>query len=588
MSASRKLTSSVLGLLAILLSANAASAFPGFIAGKKETPRVHSSQVAIMKRGTTTVVSVMPDYQGSLEPFAVVLVLPPDATQERVVTLKREFMDRLDSISAPRFHEYWEQDPCDPGPVEQEWERNLKVQGSGFLGAGGPVGGEKKVAKELFLDVTAKQKEGEYTITVLPDGESPINWLKGKGYTPPAGAEAAVAPYLGAKMRFAVAEVDTKKIELIGGDRAQLSPIRFYTEQPYDTVPVKVGMVNAPPGEKQELLVYTIDPEQRYEAKNYANMFPPTNIEIEFAAKERMGEFYNNLHDIIQQKQPKTFLVEYAWNNEGCGKPCATEPLQIHELLSLGADVFELTVPDEIKNPEPPPLTKEEEEAQKVELKELKPKERQERKKVAEQERKTVAARKALIERHKYTLTRLHYRYDGSNLPEDPKFGPAGHVEGGVVNPKGKAKEAPQEVKPAAKSMLQTRYNNFHVWKPVIKCDAPERFRWGKSPPDYRGLRKTWITDDLSRKSRTQIKAAEVTITPVPSLGLKGVKATGDAVMPGDVKDAGADGGAEAANAKASGCGCRTPGSGRATEPAISAGFLLLALALLRGSRRAR
>ncbi len=585
MPASRKLTSSVLGLFATLLSANVAFAFPGFIAGKKETPRVYSSQVAIMKRGTTTVVSVMPDYQGSLEPFAVVLVLPPDATQERVVTLKREFMDRLDSISAPRFHEYWEQDPCDPGPVEQEWERNLKVTGSGFLGGGAPVGGEKKVAKELFLDVTAKQKEGEYTITVLPDGESPINWLKGKGYTPPAGAEAAVAPYLGAKMRFAVAEVDTKKIELIGGDRAQLSPIRFYTEQPYDALPVKLGIVNAPPGEKQELLVYTIDPEQRYEAKNYANMFPPTNIEIEFAAKERMGEFYNNLHDIIQQKQPKTFLVEYAWNNEGCGKPCATEPLQIHELLSLGADVFELSVPDEIKNPEPPPLTKEEEEAQKAEFKELKPKERQERKKVAEQERKTVLARKALIERHKYTLTRLHYRYDGSNLPEDPKFGPAGHVEGGVVNPKGKTKEAPQEVKPAAKSMLQTRYNNFHVWKPVIKCDAPERFRWGKSPPDYRGLRKTWITDDLARKSRTQIKAAEVTITPVPSLGLKGVKATGDAVMPGDAKDAGADGGAEAAAAK-SGCGCRMPG--RTPESGISAGFLLLALGLLRGRRRAR
>src|SRR5688572_1992778 len=208
MFAPRPLWSSVLGLLGTLLVSSAASAFPGFIAAKKETPRIHSSQIAIMKRGTTTVVTAMPDYQGSLEPFAVVLVLPPDATQERVVTLKREFIDRLDSISAPRFHEFWEQDPCDPGPPEQEWERNLKVQGSGFLGGGPVSGGEKKVAKELFLDVTAKQKEGEYKITVLGEGESPIGWLTGKGYTPPAGAEAAVAPYLAAKARFAVAEVD--------------------------------------------------------------------------------------------------------------------------------------------------------------------------------------------------------------------------------------------------------------------------------------------------------------------------------------------------------------------------------------------
>src|SRR5262245_61942896 len=114
MSVSRKVASSALGLLATLLSANAASAFPGFIAGKKETPRVHSSQVAIMKRGTTTAVSVMPDYEGSLEPFVVVLALPSDVTQDRVITLKREFMDRLDSLTAPRFHEFWEQDPCDP------------------------------------------------------------------------------------------------------------------------------------------------------------------------------------------------------------------------------------------------------------------------------------------------------------------------------------------------------------------------------------------------------------------------------------------------------------------------------------------
>ncbi|HVJ14580.1 MAG TPA: DUF2330 domain-containing protein, partial [Polyangiaceae bacterium] len=522
MIAFRKPRASLLGLFATLLVSSAASAFPGFIAGKKETPRVHSSQVAIMKRDATTVVSVMPDYEGSLEPFAVVLAVPADAGQDHVITLKREFIDRLDSISAPRFHEYWEQDPCDPGPVEQEWERNLKVQGGGFLGGGAISGGEKKVAKELFIDVTAKQKEGEYTITVLGEGESPVPWLKGKGYTPPAGVEAAIAPYLAAKMRFAVAEVDTKRIELIGGDRAQLSPIRFYTEQPYDTLPVKIGMVNAAPNEKQELLVYTIDPEQQYEAKNYANMFPPTNIEIDFAAKERMGEFYNNLHDIIQQKHPKTFLIEYAWNNEGCGKPCATEPPLISELLSLGADVFEKSVPEEERNPEPPALTKEEEDAEKAMLKELKPKERKERKKVIDEERKTVAARKALIERHKYTLTRIHYRYDASNLPEDPKFGPGTHVEGGVALPKGPKKEASTEVKPAAKSQLQTRYNNFHPWKPVIHCQSPERSRWGKSPPDYRGLRKTWITDDLARKSRTQIKAAEVVITPLPDLGLKG------------------------------------------------------------------
>ena len=58
----------------------------------------------------------MPDYEGPLEGFAMVLLVPADVTVDKVTTLKRDFVDRLDSLSAPRFHEYWEQDPCDPGP----------------------------------------------------------------------------------------------------------------------------------------------------------------------------------------------------------------------------------------------------------------------------------------------------------------------------------------------------------------------------------------------------------------------------------------------------------------------------------------
>ncbi len=586
MSVLRKSRSAWLALVATLFVGAPAAAFPGFIAAKKETPRVHSSSVALMKKGNTTVVSVMPDYQGELEPFAVVLVVPPDVTADHVITLKREFVDRLDQISAPRFHEFWEQDPCDPGPVEQEWERNLKVSGGGFLGGGPVSGGEKKLAKELFLDVTAKQKEGEYTFTVLGEGESPAGFLKGKGYTLPEGADAAIAPYVAAKQRFVVAEVDTKRIELIGGDRAQLSPIRFFTEQPYDTIPSRLGIVNAPPGVEQELLVFTLDPSERFGAKNYKDMFAPTNVEVDFAVKERMGEFYASLHDIILQKNPKTFLVEYAWPHDGCGKPCATEPLMISELLSLGADIFERAVPDEEKHPPVPPLSKEEEAAEKAMLKELKPKERKDKERALKEERKTVVERKALVERHKYILTRLHYRYSGATLPEDPKFGPAPGAEGGTALPKGAKREATMDVKTGGENKLQTRYNNFHPWKPVIQCQSPDRFRWGKSPPDYRGLRKTWVVEDLARKNRKQIKATETIMTPLPALGITG------AVAKEEAKDAGADGSLDTAAAPeaAKSCGCRVPGGGATAGSPLALAFLipgLLAVFRRRGRAEA-
>lgn len=581
MNAAKTSLSALLGLCLSLAAAAPARAFPGFLASKKSTDiKVHSTQLVVMKKGNATAVSVMPDYEGPLEPFAMVLVVPGDVSAERVTTLKREYVDRVDSISAPRFHEYWEQDPCDQGPVEQEWERNMKADSAGaFLGGGEMPQGTQKVAKELSLDVQAKQKEGEYSFTLIGKDDPIESWLKSKGYTSPPGANQAVAPYLQAGMRLVVAQVDPNRVELVGGDRAQLSPIRFWTDQPYDTIPDRVGLLNAP--DKQELIVYVLDPEQRYEAKNYKNLYPPTNIEVDFAVKERIGEFYAALQDIIAQKSPGSFLLEYAWSGEGCGQPCATEPLMISELLSLGGDVFEQSVSKEDKNPKPPELTKEEKEAFKEATKDLKPKERNAKEKLDKEDRQTVASRQALVARHKYVVSRMHYRYDQKSLPTDPKIGPAsGPIEGGVATPKGPKGEANTDVKAASANKFQVRYNNFHPWVPVIQCQNPERYRWGKAPRDYRGLRKTWIAEDLTRKSRTQVKPAETVRTPIPSLGL-GLRPAPSASA---AADAGADAGADAA-AKASGkCGCSVPGA-PAQSGLLSALVALSALALARRRR---
>lgn len=558
MKAARFSLSALLAACLSLLAAVPAQAFPGFLAAKTSTDlKINSTQVVLMKKGNVTAVTVMSDYEGPLEPFAMVLVVPGDVTSERVTTLKREYVDRVDAISAPRFHEYWEQDPCDPGPVEQEWQRNMKADSSGaFLGGGDMPQSTQKVAKELSLDVQAKQKEGEYTFTLLGKDESAAAWLKSKGYKAPEGADQALAPYLQAGMRVVVAQVDSNRIELVGGDRAQLSPIRFWTEQPYDTIPDRVGLLNAQ-GSKQELIVYVIDPEQRYESKNYKNVFPPTNVEVDFSVKERIGEFYAALQDIIAQKNPGAFLNEYAWSADACGQPCATEPLMIAELLSLGGDVFEQSVPKEEKNPKPADLTKEEQAAFKEATKELKPKERKAKEKQALEDRKTVVARQALLARHKYVLSRLHYRYDDKSLPNDPKLGSAGGaVEGGIALPKGQQGEATTDVAPASANKYQVRYNNVHPWVPVIQCQNPERYRWGKAPRDYRGLRKTWIAEDLTRKSRTQIKPAAVVKTAIPSLGLGAATAA-----PAASADAGVDADAGADASKASGkCGCSVPG----------------------------
>lgn len=565
---------STLFATALCLGAPRAEALPGFYVGKKDSVgSAHATHVAVMLKGDTTIVSVMPDYEGSLEPFAIVMPVPADVTVEKVKTLKREFVDRLEMLTAPRFMEFWEMDPCDPGPLEQEWERSkLASAETAFLG-GGQVGGEKKVPKEMLLSVTPEHKEGEYTISVLGKDQAGDlgGYLKGKGYVLSEKAAAAVKPYVDSGMNLIVAEVDTKRVELVGGERASLSPIRFATKTAFTKIPAKLGLINL--DKKQELFVYVLSPDQRYEAKNYGNIFPPTNISVDFVVKERVGEFYAAIHDMIQAKEPKSFLVEYAWPAEGCGQPCQNEALLPHELLSLGGDVLEEGVPEEERNPAPPELTEAEKKAQDEELKALKPAERPKAKKQLEADRKELARRKALLSRQKYMLTRLHHRYDASNLPDDPEIGPAGHVAGGATIPKGEKMEISSEVKPAEKSQMQTRYNNFHPWKGMMKCDKPERWRWGKPPREYRGLRKTWVAADLTRKDRKQIDPNKVVLTPIASLGLTGAPV---------VEDAGADAGT-ASDAPKKGCGCSTPGA------PVQGGFIGLVLVLgALGLRRRR
>ena len=553
-----------------------ADAFPGFFVGKKaEVGTEHATHIAIVMKDDTSIVSVMPDYDGGLDPFAIVMPVPDDVTLDHLKTLKREFLDRLEMMTAPRFMEFWEMDPCDPGPLEQEWERSkLASSDTDFLGGGVKIGGEKAVPKEMLLNVEPEFKDGEYKYNILPKEQAAdlAGFLKGRGYLLSDKEAAAVKPYVDEGMSLLVAEVDPKRIELVGGERAQLSPIRFWTKSKYVKIPSKLGLLNA---EKyQDLFVYVLHPDQRFEVKNYPNLFPPTNISVDFVVKERMGEFYTALHDMIQKQDPKAFLDEYAWASEGCGQPCQNEPLLPNELLSLGGDVLEHEVSEEDRNPKPPELTDDEKKKQKEELKELKPAERPKAKKDMEADRKELFRRKALLERQKYVVSRLHHHYDASNLPEDPVIGPAAAVAGGAGLPKGIKMEISTEVKPSDKNQLQIRYTFFHPWKGMMKCDNPERWRWGKPPREYRGLRKTWVAADLTRKDRKQIDPYKVVTSPIPSLGLSGV--------PTPEADAGADGGTEAAPPKKS-CGCRAPGSRDSSSGALGLGLALAgALALRR------
>jgi hypothetical protein len=564
----------------ITVVSGSASAFPGFIVGKSDAKRIiHTGQVVIMRKGDTSVINVMADYEGPLDSFALVLVVPGDVTEERIKTLKRDFIDRVDQISAPRFHEFYEMDPCDPEKPVQLWEMVIKADAdSDFLGMNiGGTGEKRKVPKEMLINVESDYKrQGEYTYTVLAPDQPLGPWLAERGYKVVATADQVLKPYLDAGAKLVIAEVNPNRVELLGGNRSTLSPIQFWSDKPYDTIPSTVGLLSL--GDAQELLVYVLHPDQRYEPKNYEVIYPPTDLHVDPKVEEKMGEFYVALYDRMMKQHPLAFVEEYAWSADKCGQPCATEPLLLNEALSLGGDVFELSVPDEEKQPEPPELTDEEKKKQEEDLKPLKPAERIKAKKELEEERKELYRRKALIARHHYTLSRFHRRYDAKGLPKDPAIGPAGPVRGGVDIPQGPNGECPTDVRPAQENMFQARYIYFHPWKGVINCEKPERWRWAKKWRTVFKRNKIWIADDLARRNRTLIDVDKVVWTPVPALGIQGGQ-------PKPVADAGP--GTEAKpEAKKSSCGCRLVGSESSGALALG-GLALFVLAARRRRGRA-
>lgn len=545
-----------------------AHALPGFFATKSGAATSSSTQVVLMTNDKETAVSVATDYKGPNQPFALVLPVPDDVALNEVVTLKRHSVERLDELTAPRFHEFWEMDPCEEGKTEQIWERSLAAsESSDFLGmnmgASDMLKGTTKAPKEMRTKVDAafRDEGSEYKFSLV--SSDVIGWLKGKGYQPPAGVD--VGKYAG--MQFLVAETDPQKAELGGKGEALLSAIRYNTKKPV-TVTATLGLANI--DKMHELIIYTLHPSKRFETANYPTVFPPTNLQVDFSVKERIGEFYAGIHDLLLAKDPTSVVAEYAWPTEGCGEPCVNAALRLDELLTLGADVFERSLSDDARNPAPPARSEEEEKV----YKKAKKKEKKEMDDLA----KEIARRKALMERHQsYVLSRLHHRYDAKGLPKDIELRGAAPAEGGIALPQGEKGDMPTDVKTGvAANKLQTRFVHLHPDKAVIKCEKPERFRWGKPPRTYRGARKIWTAQQLASRERTKFKPAELVLSDYPKLDLKAQLTAEEKVKAEAAK-------VEAEKTKES-SGCAVT----ARRPATTAGWLAfvgIALALLRRRR---
>jgi hypothetical protein len=319
----------VAAILTLWPPANA-QAFCGFYVGRADTQLFnHASQVVMVHDGDRSVLSLMNDYQGEPEQFALVIPVPVVLQQGQIHIGDRELFQRIDSYSAPRLVEYYDPSPC-PLPMSlMQREMNMAAVAGGVADTRA-----KKDEKILGVTVEAQYTVGEYDIVILSATQSYglETWLQQTGYHIPSGLASALAPYIRQGMKFFVARVNLKEHQRTG--LSYLRPIQFAFDSPKFMLPIRLGMINA--NGPQDLIVYVLSREGRVETTDYRTVKLPSGMDVPEFVQGEFGKFYQAMFDQqVKRDEMRTVFTEYVWNMGWCD-PCAAPPLSRDELRALG------------------------------------------------------------------------------------------------------------------------------------------------------------------------------------------------------------------------------------------------------------
>src|ERR1700730_2713295 len=198
-------------VVVFFLAANA-HAFCGFYVAKGDA-RIynHASQVALVRDGDRTVMTMANDFRGEPRDFAVVIPVPTAITRDQIHIADKALIDHLDAYSAPRLVEYFDDDPC---------RRIYAMDERLSMSAGSPKMqmNARDRASSLGVTIEAKYTVGEYDILILSATQSNglETWLRESGYTIPAGASAVLGSYIRQNMKFFVAKVNLDEQAKLG------------------------------------------------------------------------------------------------------------------------------------------------------------------------------------------------------------------------------------------------------------------------------------------------------------------------------------------------------------------------------------
>ena len=321
---------SVLALLAVCALPEAARAFCGFYVASGEAKLFnHRSQVALVRDGDRTVMTLASDYQGDPKEFALVVPVPVVLKRGQIHVGDSSLVAKLDAYSAPRLVEYYDPDPC---PVAERYLRGGRGQPLPAM-AELSVGAMDYVAQKS-VRIEASYQVDEYNVLILSadDSTALLAWLKAHGYRVPMQASRVVESYLKQGMKFFVAKVDLSRRAAAG--IKTLRPLQIAYESPKFMLPVRLGMANA--DGPQELFVYAVTRTGRVEPVNYRSLKLPEAVDAPAFVKSDFSNVWRAAFDhLVQQNGMGVVYTEYAWDMTWCD-PCPSPPLDRDEMRSLG------------------------------------------------------------------------------------------------------------------------------------------------------------------------------------------------------------------------------------------------------------
>jgi hypothetical protein len=310
--------------LTLALVPASALAFCGFYVAKTDTGLFNqASKVVFARHDGKSVITMVNDYQGALQEFALVVPVPSVLERGQIHVTENALVDHLDAYTAPRLVEYFDEDPC-RAPDE------LRTTATAPPAPPGDAAG----AAAQGVTIEARYTVGEYDIVILSAEQSQglLAWLRQEGYRLPDGAGPVLAGYLAGGMKFFLAKVDLAEQSKLG--YSYLRPLQIAFESEAFMLPIRLGTLNA--AGPQELFLFVLTRAGRVAAANYRTVGIPTDLDLPLFVEDEFGAFYSAMFDTLVTKEDmRAVFLEYAWDMSWCD-PCAADPLTFEELRELG------------------------------------------------------------------------------------------------------------------------------------------------------------------------------------------------------------------------------------------------------------